>query len=84
MPGIVYRFQNQHITTFEDNFTFMGGQPFAVSFDLETACGKKGCYNVKKCDTKMYPVSYCFVIAFHLGFNLDRITVLRSFNDSFE
>ena len=61
MPGIVYKSENQHITTFEDNFRFMGEQPFAIYFDLETTCGKKEFYNDEKSDTKMYPVSYCFV-----------------------
>ena len=84
MPGIVYKFENQHIKTFEDNFRFMGEPPFDVYFDLETTCGKKEFYNVEKSDTKMYPVSYCFVVVFHPCINLDGITVLRSFNDSFE
>ena len=38
--GIVYKFNNQHLTTFEDNFKLMGDQPFSVYFDLETTCGK--------------------------------------------
>ena len=33
----------------------------------------------------MYPVSYCFLVAFHLSLDLNKITVvLRSFSDSFE
>ena len=84
MPGILYKFENHHTTTFEDNFRFMGEQPFAVSFDLETTCGKKEFYNIKKSEKNMYPVSYCFIVAFHPSLNLERITVLRSFNDSFE
>ena len=65
MPGIVYKFENQHTTTFEDNFRFMGDLPFAIYFDLETTCGKKEFYNIEKSNNKMYPVSYCFVVAFH-------------------
>ena len=84
IPGIVYKFENQHITTFEDNFRFMGEQPFAIYFDLETTCGKKEFYNVEKSDNGMYPVYYCFIVAFHPSLDLDKITVLRSFNDSFE
>ena len=83
VPGIVYKFENQHITTFEDNFRFLGEQPFAVCFDLETTCGKKEFYNFEKSETKMYPVSYCFIVTFHSSLDLDKITVLRSFNDSF-
>ena len=32
----------------------------------------------------MYVVSYCFIIAFHKSYCLNKITVLRSFNDSLE
>ena len=33
----------------------------------------------------MYPVSYCFLVAFLLSLDLNKITVvLRSFSDSFE
>ena len=65
MPEIVYKFENQNISTFEGNIRFMGGElPFAIYFDLESTCGKK----VYKFDgiAKMYPVSYAFVMAFHL------------------
>ena len=39
-PGVVYSFNNRHLTTFEDNFKLMGDQPFSAYFDLETTCGK--------------------------------------------
>ena len=41
MPGIVYKFENQHITTFEGNFRFMGDLSFAIYLDLEKTCGEK-------------------------------------------
>ena len=82
MPGIIHNFANQHIKTFEDNFRFMGEQPFAVYFDSETTFGRKEFYNVEKSEKSMYSVSYCFIVAFHPALNLERITVLRSFNDS--
>ena len=41
MPGVTYKFENQHLTTFEDNFRFMGELPFTVYFDLEATCGHK-------------------------------------------
>ena len=84
MPGIVYKFENQHITTFEDNFRFMGDLHFSFYFDLGTTCGKKEFYNVEKSDDNMYPISYCFIVAFHPLLELEKITVLRSFNDSLE
>ena len=32
----------------------------------------------------MYPVSYCFIVAFHPLLYLNKVTVLRIFNDSIE
>ena len=84
MPGIVYKFENQHVTTFEDNFRFMEVIPFAVYFDLETTCKKKEFYKVRCSEKVMYLVLYCFVVAFHPSLVLDRLTVLRNFNYSFE
>ena len=40
MPGLVYKFENQNISTFEDNVKFMGELPLTIYFDLETTCGK--------------------------------------------
>ena len=47
-PRVVYSFNNQHLTTFEDNFKLMGDQPFSVYFDLETTCGKEKFVFVRK------------------------------------
>ena len=84
-PGVVYSFNNQYLTTFENNFKLMGDQPFSVYFDLETTCGKgKFVFDLDEDYlTDMYVVSYCFTIAFHKSYSLDKITVVRSFNDSF-
>ena len=41
MPGLVYKFDNQNISTFEDNIKFMGDLSFSIYFDLATTCGKK-------------------------------------------
>ena len=84
-PGVVYCFNNQHLTTFEDNFKLMGDQPFSVYFDLETTCGKdKFVFDLDEDHlTDMYVVSYCFIVTFHKFYSLGKITVVRSFNDSF-
>ena len=83
-PGIVYKFNNQHLTTFEDNFKLMGDQPFSVYFGLETTCGKTNfALDLDDDSADMYVVSYCFIIAFHKTYSLSKITVLRSFNDTF-
>lgn len=41
MPGLVDKFKNQNISTFEDNVKFNGDLPFSIYFDLETTCGIK-------------------------------------------
>ena len=60
----------------------MGDVPFSIYFDFETTCSKKFC-NFDE-DATLYPVSYEFVAAFNLSLNLDRIFVVRSFNDTFD
>ena len=62
----------------------MGDLHFSIYFDLGTTCGKKEFYNVEKSDDNMYPISYCFIVAFHPLLEQEKITVLRSFNDSLE
>ena len=81
MPGITYKFENQHLTTFEDNFRFMGAQPLTIYFDLEKTCGKKQFQHIDGSEKNMYPLSYCFIVAFHSALCLERITILRSVND---
>ena len=83
-PGVVYSFNNQHLSTFEDNFTLMGDQPFSVYFDLETTCGKdKLVFDFDDEHlTDMYVISYCFIVVFHKSYSLEKITIVRSFNDS--
>ena len=81
-PGIVYKFENQNIQTFFDNMKFMGDLPFSIYFDLETTTGKK-VYNFDE-DATLYPVSYAFVITFHPSLNIEKISVVRSFNPTFE
>ena len=62
----------------------MGDQPFSIYFDLETTCGKdKLVFDFDDEHlTDMYVVSYCFVVMFHKSYSLDKITIVRSFNDS--
>ena len=63
----------------------MGDQPFSVYFDLETACGNdRFVFDPDKDHlTDMYVVSYCFIGTFPKSYSLDKITVVRSFSDSF-
>ena len=80
--GIVYKFENQNIQTFFDNMKFMGDLPFSIYFDLETTTDKK-VYNFDEGAT-LYPVPYAFVIAFHPSLNIEKVSVVRSFNHTFE
>ena len=41
MPIVVYKFNNQNLQMFEDNYKFLSGVPFSVYFDFETTCGRK-------------------------------------------
>ena len=81
MAGLVYKFENQNISTFEDNITFMEDLPFSINFDLETTCGKK-IYEFQEA-AEMFPISYAFIVEFNLCLNLDRVFVVRSFNHTF-
>ena len=82
MPAVVYKFENQNISTFEDNVQFMTELPFEIYFDLETTNGKE--VYIFDDIAKMYPVSYAFVAAFYSKLNLDKICVVRSFNHTLE
>ena len=62
----------------------MGDQPFSVYFDLETTCGKNNfALDLEDQSADMYVVLCCFIVAFHKGYSRNKITVLRSFNDTF-
>ena len=39
-PGITYKFNNEYLNTFEDNFKLLRDLPFTVYIDLERTCGK--------------------------------------------
>ena len=62
----------------------MGDHPFSVCFDLETTCGTDKL--VSNFDeehlTNMYVISYCFIVIFHKSYSLEKITIVRSFNNS--
>ena len=64
----------------------MGDQPFSIYFDLETTCRKDKFVFAQNEDhlTDMYVVSYRLIIYFHQSYSLDKIAIVRSFNDSIE
>ena len=79
--GIVYKFENQNIQAFFDNMKFMGDLLFSIYFDLETTASKKVYFDE---GATLHPISYAFVTSFHLSLNIEKISVVRSFNHTFE
>ena len=76
---------NVRIKTFKhlfDNMKFVGDVPFSIYFDFKTTADKK-VYNFEE-DASLYPVSYTFVVAFHHLLNLEKLSVVRSFNHTYE
>ena len=62
----------------------MSDQSFSVYFDLETTCGKSNfALDLNDESADMYVVSHCFIVTFHKTYSLNKITLLRSFNDTF-
>ena len=58
--GIIYKFDNKSIVTFEDNYRFFRDLPFVAYFDFETTAGRD-----LFLDKKMYVFTYCSIFAFH-------------------
>ena len=56
--------------------------PFQFIFILRPLQTKK-VYNFEE-DASLYPISYAFVVAFHPLLNLEKLSVVRSFNDIYE
>ena len=62
MPGAIYKFENQNILSFEDNFQYLGDHQFVAYFDFETTTGS-GSRNYLD-DEEMYPLCYCLIFCF--------------------
>ena len=75
--GITYSFDKGQIMNFPDNFKYLGGVPFTVYFDFETATGDSIFF-----DSKMFVVSYYQICSFHPSLNLDKIVIYRSFQET--
>ena len=79
-PGVVYNFNNQCLTSYQDNFHFKGNVPFVVYFDFETTIPADNCLDPEQ--KKMLVVSYVMIVAFYPALKLDRIIIYRSFAHS--
>ena len=60
----------------------MGDLSFAIYFDFPTTSGRES-YSLFD-EASVYPVSNAFVVAFHPELDLERIPVVRSFNQTFD
>ena len=79
VAGIVYKFSNKKIVSFQDNFKYIGDLPFTVCFDFEITTGDS-----VTDDKKMFVISYCQIYTFHPSLNLDNIVIFRRFQQNFE
>ena len=77
----MYKFNDQNVQTFEDNYKFMGEVPFSIYFDFETTCGKKS-FEFDN-ESELWLVCYAFAVAFNTMLKLDRIFVETSFSHTY-
>ena len=82
MPGIIYKFENENLIIFEDNFKYLDDLLFVAYFDSETNKGSGSRDYLE--DEEMYPVSYCLIFAFHPKLDIKRIVIFRSFQNTLD
>ena len=85
-PGVVYKFNNANLSTFEDKYGLMGEKTFSIYFDLETTCGRNVLLPFDENDQTidMYAVFYCIVVYFHKSYAINELAIVRSFTDSLQ
>ena len=74
IAGIVYKFENNKVISYQDNFKYMGDLPFTGYFDFERTTGDSILH-----DPKMFGISYCQIYAFHPDLKFDKIVIFGSF-----
>ena len=47
IAGIVYKFENQKVVSFQNNFKYMGDLPLTIYFDFQTISGNSIGHNTK-------------------------------------
>ena len=75
--GIVYKFDNKSLISYEDNYRLLGDLRFFVYLDFETTAGNDVFMNKKMC-----VISHCLIFAFHPKLDIDRIVIYRSFQQT--
>ena len=76
-----YKFDNQNISTFEDNYRLVSDLAFSIFFDIETTWRKT--YNFDE-RVERHLVFYSIVVTFHPYLCIERIFIQRSFAQPFE
>ena len=76
---ISYCFENREIISFQDNFKYQENVPFTVYFDFETTTVDAVFF-----DPRMFVVSYCQIYTFHPSLNLEKLVIVRSFQQNAE
>ena len=79
ISGIVYKFENNKIISFQGNFKYMRDLPFTAYFDSEITTGDDIMNN-----PKIFVISYCQIYAFHPDLKLNKIVTFRSFQQNAE
>ena len=68
---------DQSVVNYQDNFNKIGDVPFSIYYDFETTTGS-AIYT----DAKMYVVSYCMIVAFHVKLKILPLVIYRASNHS--
>ena len=80
VPGITYKFNNQNLVSFEDNFGYKGDLPVVAYIDFKTTAPTDACFDPEQ--KQMFVVSYVIILAFHPKLKIDRVIVQRSVGHS--
>ena len=82
MPGVISKFKNQNLVSYEDNLKYMGNLPFVAYFDFETTTGSSSKILIE--EEEMSPISYCLILSFHPKLKIDRLVVVRRFQHTLD
>ena len=82
MPGVLYKFENQNLVTFENDLSYLGDLPLVEYFDFEATTGS--CSRNSLDYEEMHLVLYCLIFAFHPNLDIDCIVIVRSFKHTLD
>ena len=83
MPGVIYKFENQNLVSFEDDFQYLGNLPFVAQFHFGTTIGSSLRNYLD--DVEMYLILCClFFFAFHSKLDIEQIVIVKSFQHTLD